>query len=83
MSSSNFDASEGVYVPAGTVPKPTASRPTATRQAWNDGNDGIFGDLGNDWIVGGTGRDDLYGGWGNDLLNADDNHDARHGQLTR
>jgi hypothetical protein len=68
----NFDKTEGVYRPAGTVPKATGQQ-TETYPAVNDdGADAIFGDLGNDWLVGGTGRDNMYGGWGNDLLNADD-----------
>jgi len=68
----NFAADEGTYVPAGTNPDATGQEPTGYPEAWNDGNDHIFGDTGNDWLVGGTGRDNLYGGFGNDLLNADD-----------
>jgi hypothetical protein len=69
----NFSTSEGTYVPAGTNPKPVGQTATGYPEAWNDGNDRIFGDTGNDWAVGGTGRDNMYGGFGNDLLNADDN----------
>ncbi len=67
----NFLPNEGTYVPGGTL-NTNGQQATSYGQAWNDGNDRIFGDLGNDWIVGGTGRDNLYGGFGNDLLNADD-----------
>jgi len=70
----NFSTTEGTYVPAGTIPGATGQQATTYLQAWNDGNDKIFGDTGNDWLVGGTGRDNLYGGFGNDLMNADDNH---------
>lgn len=72
----NFDASEGLYRPAGTVTKATGQQTDSYPAVNDDGDDAIFGDLGNDWLVGGTGRDDMYGGWGNDLLNADDNHDT-------
>jgi Ca2+-binding RTX toxin-like protein len=68
----NFNSREGVYVPAGVNPKPVGQTAESYPEAWNDGNDRIFGDLGNDWLVGGTGRDNMYGGFGNDLLNADD-----------
>ncbi len=72
----NFDKSEGVYVKAGINPKPVGQQASSYPEAWNDGNDRIFGDTGNDWIVGGTGRDNIYGGFGNDLLNADDDHET-------
>jgi hypothetical protein len=72
----NFDKTEGVVRPAGTVPKATGQQTESYPQVNDDGADAIFGDLGNDWIVGGTGRDDMYGGWGNDLLQADDNHET-------
>ena len=75
----NFSTHEGVYVQAGTIDKATGQTPDSYPEAWNDGNDRIFGDLGNDWLVGGTGRDDIYGGFGNDLLNADDNQDTNGG----
>jgi Ca2+-binding RTX toxin-like protein len=68
----NFDETEGVYRPAGSVPKATGQQTSSYGAVNDDGKDAIFGDLGNDWLVGGTGRDNLYGGWGNDLLNADD-----------
>jgi Ca2+-binding RTX toxin-like protein len=68
----NFNKDEGVFVPAGTIPKATGQTPDSFPSVHNDGNDIIFGDNANDWIVGGTGRDHMYGGWGNDLLNADD-----------
>jgi Ca2+-binding RTX toxin-like protein len=69
----NFNETEGVVRPAGTVPKATGQQTETYPQVNDDGRDLIFGDLGNDWLVGGTGRDDLFGGWGNDYLNADDN----------
>ena len=72
----NFDKSEGVIRPAGTVPKATGQQTESYDAVNDDGKDAIFGDLGNDWLVGGTGRDNLYGGWGNDLLNADDDHET-------
>ncbi|MBC2714899.1 MAG: calcium-binding protein [Desulfobacteraceae bacterium] len=68
----NFDKSEGVVRPEGTVPKATGQQTDTYPEVNDDGKDAIFGDLGNDWLVGGTGRDDMYGGWGNDLMNADD-----------
>jgi Ca2+-binding RTX toxin-like protein len=68
----NFDETEGVYRPSGTVLKATGQQTSSYGAVNDDGKDAIFGDLGNDWLVGGTGRDNLYGGWGNDLLNADD-----------
>jgi len=76
----NFDKTEGVVRPAGTVPKATGQQTDSYPQVNDDGADAVFGDLGNDWIVGGTGRDNLYGGWGNDLLNADDDQ-ATNGTL--
>ena len=72
----NFDRTEGVIRPAGTVPKATGQQTESYPQVNDDGKDAIFGDLGNDWIVGGTGRDDMFGGWGNDLINSDDNQDT-------
>jgi Ca2+-binding RTX toxin-like protein len=72
----NFEETEGVVRPAGTVPKATGQETESYPAVNDDGKDSIFGDLGNDWLVGGTGRDNLYGGWGNDLLNADDDHDG-------
>jgi hypothetical protein len=72
----NFSTTEGTYVPAGTNPKPVGQSAAGYPEAWNDGNDRIFGDTGNDWLVGGTGRDNMYGGFGNDLMNADDNQDT-------
>lgn len=70
----NFDPTEGVLRPAGTIPGAVGQQASSYPNAWDDGQDRIFGDLGNDWLVGGTGKDDLYGGLGNDLMNADDNH---------
>jgi len=70
----NFDPTEGVLRPAGTIPSAVGQQASTYPNAWDDGQDRIFGDLGNDWLVGGTGKDDLYGGLGNDLMNADDNH---------
>lgn len=75
----NFDETEGVYRPSGTVPKATGQQTSSYGAVNDDGKDAIFGDLGNDWLVGGTGRDNLYGGWGNDLLNADDDHGTHDG----
>ncbi|KAA5541791.1 hypothetical protein FYK55_16405 [Roseiconus nitratireducens] len=72
----NFDPSEGVHRPAGTIEKATGQSSPSYSEAWDDGQDALFGDLGNDWLVGGTGRDNLYGGFGNDLLNADDDHNT-------
>jgi len=74
----NFSATEGSYVPAGTT-NTNGNQATSYGQAWNDGNDKIFGGAGNDWLVGGTGKDNLYGGFGNDLLNADDDHRTNGG----
>ncbi len=68
----NFNQTEGVVRPAGTVPKATGQQTESYPAVNDDGKDAVFGDLGNDWLVGGTGRDNLYGGWGNDLLNVDD-----------
>src|SRR5262249_27772543 len=70
----NFNESEGVFRPGGTIPKPTGQQAESYGPVRDDGDDKIFGDLGNDWLVGGTGRDDMFGGWGDDLTNADDNH---------
>jgi Ca2+-binding RTX toxin-like protein len=67
----NFSASEGTWVPAGTL-NTNGQQATSYLAAFNDGADRIFGGTGNDWLAGGTGRDNLYGGFGNDLLNADD-----------
>ncbi|MHC1764378.1 MAG: hypothetical protein AB9869_08735 [Verrucomicrobiia bacterium] len=75
----NFDESEGVFRPGGTLEKATGKQIPAYDGVNDDGADRIFGDLGNDWLVGGTGRDNIYGGWGDDLLNADDNHSTNSG----
>lgn len=75
----NFEKTEGVVRPGGTVPKATGQQTDTYGPVNDDGGDAIFGDLGNDWLVGGTGADDMYGGWGNDLINADDNHDSTDG----
>ena len=76
----NFSSTEGTYVPGAVNPKPVGQSASEYPEAWNDGNDRIFGDTGNDWLVGGTGRDNIYGGFGNDLINADDNHETNAGR---
>ncbi|MDH4157891.1 MAG: matrixin family metalloprotease [candidate division Zixibacteria bacterium] len=75
----NFDETEGMLRPGGTMPKATGQQTETYGEVYDDGNDKIFGDMGNDWLVGGTGRDNMYGGFGNDLLDADDNKETNLG----